>query len=247
MPSHPPAHPLTLAGEALQLLTERAIHWPARRTLFIADVHFGKAAAFGHGGLPLGRTVINATTDHDLHRLTDLLTRYRAERLVILGDLLHARAAREPETLERIAAWRRTLGELHIDLIRGNHDRHAGDPPADWRIECHAPGLRDGPFALHHEPVDESDAYALCGHIHPGIRLRGNGDNGGTIPCFVIGEHRAILPAFGSFTGSARDTVYHGDRLFAVGPENLFEIASGIPRVTRPARRARASHPAQPR
>ncbi|MGH7130507.1 MAG: ligase-associated DNA damage response endonuclease PdeM [Phycisphaerales bacterium] len=243
----PYLHPLTLAGEDLELLTERAIHWPSRRTLFIADVHFGKAAAFGHSGLPLGRTVIDATTNHDLRRLSNLLALTRAERLVILGDLLHAPASHEPRTLELVARWRASVASLHINLIRGNHDRRAGDPPADWRIDCHTPGLRDGPFALHHEPVDDAEGYALCGHIHPGIRLRGLGDNGGTVPCFVIGERRAVLPAFGSFTGSARDSIHNGDRLFAVGPENLFEIAVAMPRPARTARRARPSHPAQPR
>lgn len=245
MPPH--SHPITLAGEDLQLLTDRAVHWPARRTLVIADVHLGKAAAFGHGGLPLGRGLIDATTEHDLRRLTESLARTRAERLIILGDLLHAPASREPRTLELVAHWRSSVATLHIDLIRGNHDRQAGDPPAEWRIDCHAPGRRDGPFALHHEPVDDSDEHALCGHIHPGIRLRGLGDDGGTLPCFVIGERRSILPAFGTFTGSARNFPHDGDRLFAVGPENLFEIAPYAPRVARPASRARPPHPAQPR
>lgn len=37
---------VTLHGETMELLPERALHWPARHVLLIADIHFGKAAAF---------------------------------------------------------------------------------------------------------------------------------------------------------------------------------------------------------
>jgi hypothetical protein len=35
-----------VAGEKLGLFAERAIYWPARSTLLVADPHFGKAATF---------------------------------------------------------------------------------------------------------------------------------------------------------------------------------------------------------
>ena len=38
--------PITLQGEQLVLLPERAIFWPDRATLVISDLHIGKAAAF---------------------------------------------------------------------------------------------------------------------------------------------------------------------------------------------------------
>ena len=36
----------SVAGEQLLLLGERAVYWERTRTLFVADPHFGKAAAF---------------------------------------------------------------------------------------------------------------------------------------------------------------------------------------------------------
>ena len=47
--SRPPARAdgriaVTLAGEAILLLPERALYWPRQRALFVADVHLGKAA-----------------------------------------------------------------------------------------------------------------------------------------------------------------------------------------------------------
>jgi hypothetical protein len=34
---------IRIAGEPVELLAERAVHWPGARTLFVADVHLGKA------------------------------------------------------------------------------------------------------------------------------------------------------------------------------------------------------------
>ena len=48
--------------------------------------------------------------------------------------------------------------------------------------------------------------YALGGHVHPGIVLRGAFDDSARLPCFVLGPRRAILPAFGGFTGLAMVT-----------------------------------------
>ena len=78
----------TLAGESVELLAERAIHWPGGHTLFVADVHLGKAAAFRAGGVAIPR----GATAHDLARLDGLIERTRARRLVVLGDFLHAAA-----------------------------------------------------------------------------------------------------------------------------------------------------------
>ena len=44
-----------VAGESLLLLPEKAIYWPRERMLIIADIHFGKAAAFRSLGVPVPR------------------------------------------------------------------------------------------------------------------------------------------------------------------------------------------------
>jgi hypothetical protein len=40
---------IVLAGETLRLLPDKALYWPRQQTLFIADAHFGKVAAFRAG------------------------------------------------------------------------------------------------------------------------------------------------------------------------------------------------------
>ncbi len=43
----------SVAGEDLVLLAERAVFWPAKKALFVADFHLGKAASFRSAGIPL--------------------------------------------------------------------------------------------------------------------------------------------------------------------------------------------------
>ena len=137
-------------GETLWLLPERAVYWPRGGALIVADVHFGKAATFRAGGIP----VPGGTTAAMLRRLSAALDATAAARLLILGDLLHARAGRAPHTLEQVAAWRATRSALHITLIRGNHDSRAGDPPGDWGVEWLDAPVVESPFVWLHEPPD---------------------------------------------------------------------------------------------
>lgn len=115
----------TLAGERVRLLPERALHWPRVATLFVADVHLGKAAAFRAGGVAVPR----GATASDLNRLSNLVRRTGAQRLVVLGDFLHAPAGRVPALDAAFLAFRGAHPELEISVVRGNHDANAGDPP----------------------------------------------------------------------------------------------------------------------
>jgi uncharacterized protein len=207
-------------GEAVTLFADRALYWPRERTLFVADVHLGKAATFRAHGVPMPRGV----TATDLARLSVLIERSGATRVVVLGDLLHARAGRVPALDEAVSAWRSTHPETAIVLIRGNHDTRAGDPPAAWAIECRAAPYAMPPFLACHEPVSPPSGYALCGHLHPGVRLYGHGEESARMPCFVLGERHAILPAFGRFTGLAMVAPSPELRIVAIAGTTLFVL-----------------------
>jgi DNA ligase-associated metallophosphoesterase len=190
---------LTLAGEQVYLLPERAIWWPAATTLLIADVHLGKTAAF----LAFARAAPHGAANADLGRLSALIERTNASRVVILGDLVHARVARTPTVMVHFAAWRAQHPALDILLIRGNHDQNAGDPPSEWGIACVDEPFALGPFALAHYPDVVAPGYLLAGHVHPAVRRFGRGRQNEQLPCFLFGPQRGILPAFGSFTSAA--------------------------------------------
>jgi DNA ligase-associated metallophosphoesterase len=191
------------------------VHWARERTLFLADTHFGKTATFRDAGIPIPA----GTTRADLDRLTDAIERTAARRVVVLGDLLHHKRGMDERTIDAFARWRADHRAIHIMLIRGNHDRFAGDPPGSWEIECMTGPVALGPFRLVHEPdnAPPTDAHTLAGHIHPCVRLHGRGRRSMRAPCFYFSENLALLPAFGSFTGTHPVSPRAGDRVFAVG------------------------------
>jgi len=214
---------LTLAGEQVYLLGERALYWPGTSTLVVADLHWGKASTFRAAGIP----VPIGTTSDDLARLDSALRRTSARRMVVLGDLFHAKAGRvASHTLAELRRWRSLAGTFEILLVRGNHDRHAGDPPNDLQINCvNAPAFVP-PFIFRHEPVDAEGAYGLAGHVHPGLTLVGRGLQRETLPCFLMGQRGAIIPAFGSFTGFGAVQPGPGDRAFVVADGEVLEVTA---------------------
>jgi uncharacterized protein len=211
---------LRLAGEEVALLPERALFWPRTRTLVAADLHLGKAATFRAAGIP----VPEGSTHDDLTRLDSALVRTGAERLIVLGDLFHARAGRiATRTLAELREWRRGC-EVEMLLIRGNHDRHAGDPPDDLRINClNAPAFVP-PFVLRHQPATSNEGYTLAGHLHPGLALAGPALQVERLPCFLLGPEVAILPAFGSFTGLSLLSPAPGDRAFVIAGDEVLAL-----------------------
>ena len=209
--------------------------------LLVADAHLGKAHAFRRLGVP----VPEATTDDNLQRLSDLIDRHGASGLAFLGDLLHARHGRGPATLQAVARWRERHASVRMVLVRGNHDSRAGDPPPEWNVEAvdepwplpgprvaaSAPDTAESDFAtvsappllLCHHPQAIAGAHVLAGHVHPAARV-GRGADSLRLPCFHVGAHTTVLPAFGAFTGMHVVSRGPGERLFVVAGDAVREL-----------------------
>ena len=212
---------ITIATEEVVLLPDRALFWPRMATLFVADLHFGKAATLRAAAIAMP----GGTTSDDLLRLERALLATAARRLVLLGDLIHAKAGRAERTLAAVTAWRERWPNLELLLVRGNHDARAGDPPAEWGITVADAPLAEPPFVLRHFPDESPDGYTLAGHLHPGLRLQGAGRQQLTLPCFCFGPRVGILPAFGSFTGTAQVQPTSQDRIFVIAEEQIIAVA----------------------
>ena len=208
---------MLIAGETLQARGDRTLFWPAESTLFVADLHLGKGAAFRAGGLPVPKGTTAATLD----ALGKAAEDAKPQRIVILGDLWHARHGRTEENRAAFAAWRAERS-LEILLVLGNHDRHAG-----WELDAVAPGVTMGPFALHHFPDPDPNGYVLCGHLHPGFDLSGFGGDRLRLPCFWFGDRVGVLPAFGDLTGIAPIRGAAGDRIVVVAEEKVAMVPAG--------------------
>lgn len=199
-------------GHVLELWPHRAAYDPALKLLLVADAHFGKAHTFRRHGLAVPQAAEQAMVS----RLDDVLQRTGAQELVFLGDLLHGPWSQEPQALRDLAGWRARHPGLQVTLVRGNHDRQAGDPPAALEMSVQAGPLRRGPWALVHEPQTVEGAYALAGHLHPGVRLQERGRLSLRAPCFRMTPRVGVLPAFGAFTGLHIEPPIGDDRLYAV-------------------------------
>ena len=186
-----------IAGCEVLLLADKALYWPKQKILCIADVHFGKAAAYR----VLGQPVPHGTTAANLLRLDALLSSYPVSELIFLGDFLHAPKSHAPATLAALHEWRHRHAALVCKLVRGNHDLRAGDPPSSLAIEVVNEPYLSGPFALRHTPALHAARHVIAGHVHPVFQLHGLGRQRVRLPCFHITDKLTLLPSFGEFTG----------------------------------------------
>lgn len=208
---------ISVKNETLQLYPERAAFWKRMDTLLIADTHWGKAATMRSAGIP----VPGGTTSADLGRLSALVRQTGAARIIFLGDVIHARKGRAPKTLDAVASWRADHPGLELVLVRGNHDKGAGDPPADLGMRCvNAPEM-EAPFVFQHFPAPSPDGYALAGHTHPAVQIHGRAGEKARLACFWFTPTHGTLPAFGSLTGCAILRPAPADRVYGIAGDEV--------------------------
>lgn len=213
-------------GTALWLLPQRAVWWPAHGIVMVADVHFGKAATFRRAGQP----VPHGTTGDNLARLDALLHATGAQHLVFLGDFLHARSGAADALWQQLQPWREQHAAVRMTLVRGNHDAHAGDPPAALGIalvnEPWAP-VQGAPVLACHHPQKADGATVLAGHLHPTVTLRGLARDRLRLPCFAWSPSLLVLPAFGAFTGTSSVPLVPDALCFAVAADRVQLVPQG--------------------
>jgi DNA ligase-associated metallophosphoesterase len=220
-------HPLRieLRGEELHLHAERALFWPRRRTLIVADVHLGKDAVFRRAGLPIPAGNVAS----DLARLEALVDHFAAERLLVLGDLLHApiHPIGDAAWVDQVSAFRARYASLAFEVVRGNHDRSPERVPSSWNLRwLNEAATHEGPFLFMHDARDDDRGYALGGHLHPVMRLNSPTDSL-RLPVFWLRAGHGVLPSFGGFTGGhpIGPRLGRRDRVYAATPEGIVKIA----------------------
>lgn len=188
-------------GETLWLQPDGAVWWPAARTLFAADLHLGKGAAFRAQGQP----VPAGSSARTLSRLEAAMASLGAVQLVVLGDFWHGAEGLTPRLLDAVDSFARRVPTA---LVLGNHDRRIH--PSGLPLHAVSGVLPLGPLMAAHEPPPSgTPGFTLAGHWHPAVSIASRAGDRLRRPCFVHYPHALVLPAFGGLTGAL--TLRRGD------------------------------------
>ncbi len=180
------------AGLTLTARASGALWVAAHRTLCVSDLHLGKSDRIARrAGLMLPPYESRATLD----RLADEIAATDPGTVICLGDSFDDIAA----SAALDAGCRETLLQLQAGRcwywLEGNHDPGPLDLGGTHRAD-----MALGPLSFRHiaQPGAQGE---ISGHYHPKLSLPG-----GTRSCFVFDAARAILPAFGAYTGGLSAT-----------------------------------------
>lgn len=180
-----------LSGERLAVLPSGALYWAAKNLLCVSDLHLGKSERMARRGGPLLPPYEARET---LQKLEADLVACAPETVVCLGDSfddLDAMRALDDDTkgwLDALMAGRRWV------WIEGNHD------PGPIEIAgTHLQTLYEPPLIFRH--IAETGRQGeISGHYHPKARVSARGRTI-TRPCVLLDREKAILPAYGTYTG----------------------------------------------
>ena len=183
---------LGVCGAAVIADIAGVLYWPHESVLVVADLHLEKGSSFAARGSLLPPYDTAAT----LGRLGRAITHYAPRLVIALGDSFHdggGPARLGTDDRGAIAALQRGRDWV---WIAGNHDP---DPSCDIG-GVFARSLSLGPLTFRHEPTHGTADGEIAGHLHPSARVSQRG-HAVTRKCFATDQRRAVMPAFGAYTG----------------------------------------------
>lgn len=211
-----------IGNEHLVLCNERTLFWENENTLIIADLHVGKTGHFRKAGIGVPANVYK----DDLHRLLAQILFFKVEKLIIVGDLTHSIANLEMDLFRK---WRKDFPLLEVHLAKGNHDilDNRWYEEADIKVHNDPFAIRD--FLFVHDIRKPKitippGKFVFCGHVHPGITLRGRAKQSLRFPCFYFTKDHCILPAFSHFTGTYKIEPKKNEQVFAIVEKEIMPL-----------------------
>lgn len=209
-----------IKNKTFRLFAEKAAMILEDKILLVSDTHFGKAATFRSHGI----SVPSGTTITDLKRLEKLVEYSKPNELIFLGDLFHTKHSLNGNVLEMFIDWRVKIKDIPITLIEGNHDRYLENKAYEIGIDSFKFSLELEDFILIHEYEKDINKYSISGHVHPSVSINAGVGSTFKLPCFYFGSEYAILPAFGSFTGTYRIKPTKRDSVFVIADDKVIQV-----------------------
>lgn len=211
--------------EPLVLLPQLAAWLPARRTMLAADLHLGKAEVLRDKGAAMPERVLGGLIEETLTRLATAAavvdafgTGEKVERIVILGDLIHAPCGVTEQVRACWEEWvkAQTSAGRRVVCVRGNHDRKLEVLCGNTGVEV-VEVIEEDAVVLTHDPSEcVAGQTVIGGHLHPAFFV-GPGRSAMKLPAFVVGEERIVMPAFTRFASGTAIAVREQERVYVVG------------------------------
>jgi DNA ligase-associated metallophosphoesterase len=212
-----------VAGVTLVADLSGTLFWEDERLLVVSDLHLEKGSSFATRGVLLPPYDTVAT----LGRLGAVIARHDPRTVIALGDSFHDRNAHHRLSTPDRDAIAGLQARRDWIWISGNHDPAL---PSDLGgVVAHEVAI--GPIAFRHEPTGA--AGEIAGHLHPKARVSTRGRSMER-RCFACDGERAVMPAFGAYTGglSIRDAAFSkifqtlGFMAHVLGDNRLHSIAA---------------------
>lgn len=179
-----------LAGARLSALPSGALFWTERATLVVSDLHLGRSDRYARRA---GALLPPYEVEETLDRLDADIAGCDPATVICLGDSFDD--AEAGALGERHALWlARMIAGRRWVWIAGNHDPGPVGLGGEHRAE-----MAIGPLVFRHAAQIGTTGEVsgeVSGHYHPKVRVAGT-----SIRCFLVDDTRAILPAYGAYTG----------------------------------------------
>lgn len=147
---------------------------PTQKTMVIADLHIGWELALSEKGI-----YVPTQTYRLLKKLDNLISTYKPEKLVVLGDVKHTIATAGVSEWRDIPGFFGALKQSVRDIVvvRGNHDGNLEPLLPENVTVLPATGIKIGRVGFFHGHRWPSPLLLTCeilvqGHIHPLVFFR---------------------------------------------------------------------------
>jgi metallophosphoesterase superfamily enzyme len=189
----------------------------------IADLHLGYSQARRRAG----DAVPEISIETQLAPLRQACAAIEIRDVIVAGDLCESRL-----DADIVGRFRGALDDCRLRLagvVPGNHDR-------GWRefadeLPLMPDGIELGGWRIVHGDGSLPPGRVVLGHHHPGWRTASR-----TLPCYVVGPNRLVLPAFSAdAAGGDVRSRWPGCRAIVVDGDRLVDRGVLRPAGSRPA------------
>jgi putative SbcD/Mre11-related phosphoesterase len=175
-----------------------ALWLPESQTILVADLHLG------YGWAQRRRGELGPLADFQAHdKLLRLCAELEPQRIVFVGDLVHAPRPCEPERAYIEETLNTLAQRAEIIAVRGNHDRAFAREFGHLPLSTTEAWTCGDITAIHGDrldcsPIPQSGTLVL-GHLHPSLSIREASGAGQKLPVFLVSPRCIVMPAFSPF------------------------------------------------